>query len=153
MRGSGWIVPGRRRLDQGLDEALRVDRGETQVIGGTGLHLRVEPDAREVGYWIAKDCEGKGMMSEVVGALARVAFEIDRIARVEIHCDPENERSAAVPRRLGYTHEATLRQRVPTTDHRRRDSMIWSLLAEEYPNSPSSSASLEAFDAAGRRLL
>jgi len=44
--------------------------------------------------------------------------------RIEIHCDPENKRSAAVPYRLGYAHEATLK------DHkieggRRRDTMLW----------------------------
>lgn len=144
----------RGQFDLGQDHVYGIfDRDETRVIGGTGLHLRLGPDAREIGYWIVKDCEGRGMVSEAVGALTRVAFEIDRIVRVEIHCDPENVRSAAVPRRLDYTHEGTLRQRVETTGDGRRDSMIWSLLGEEYPNSPSSSASLEAFDAAGRRLL
>lgn len=31
--------------------------------------------------------------------------------RVQIHCDPANERSVSVVRKLGFTHEATLRRR------------------------------------------
>lgn len=144
----------RGQFDLGQDQVYGVfDRDETRVIGGTGLHPRVGPDTREIGYWIAQDCEGKGLVTELVAALTRVAFEIDRVARVEIHCDPENVRSAAVPRRAGYTHEGTLRQRIQTLGGTRRDSMIWSLLADEYPSSPAAAAPLEAFDAAGRRLL
>ena len=37
------------------------------------------------------------------GALTDAAFALDGIERVEIHCDEANLRSAAVPRRLGYT--------------------------------------------------
>jgi hypothetical protein len=31
--------------------------------------------------------------------------------------------------------------------------MIWTLFAEDYPHSPAASAELEAFDAAGRKII
>ena len=58
--------------------------------------------------------DGQGLATEVSAALTRVAFEIDQVDRVEIHCEPQNVRSAAVPRKLGYQHEATLARRLRT---------------------------------------
>jgi RimJ/RimL family protein N-acetyltransferase len=72
---------------------------------------------------------------------------------VEIHCDPNNVRSSAVPRKLGFCHEATLRHRAFTPEGQPRDTMIWTLLVDEYPASPASAATIEAFDVLGRALL
>jgi len=126
---------------------------ETQVWGGTGLHTRIGEFAREIGYWIHKDHINQGLATEVAAALTKVAFEVDGVQRVEIHCDPANLRSAAVPRKLGYTHDGTLRKRLFDTDGALRDSMIWSLFQGEYPATPSAQAEIEAFDALGRRLI
>ena len=43
---------------------------------------------------------------------------------VEIHCDEANVRSAAVPRRLGYTL-AELRDKPPATPAERGREMVW----------------------------
>jgi RimJ/RimL family protein N-acetyltransferase len=129
------------------------DRAESRVLGGTGLHARVGPEAREIGYWIRQDQVGQGLATEATGALTKVAFLVDGLARVEIHCDPDNARSRAVPRKLGFMHEATLRQRTVASSGGRRDSMIWTLLAGDYPASAVAAVELEAFDVVGRRLL
>ncbi|NCB06224.1 MAG: N-acetyltransferase [Clostridia bacterium] len=129
------------------------NREETQVLGGTGLHPRVGAEALEIGYWIHKDYIGRGLASETAAALTRVAFELHQVRRVEIHCNPENVRSAAVPHKLGFTHEGTLRERFPFSDTYWTDTMIWSLFAGQYPLTPCAEAQLAAFDAAGRRLL
>src|SRR5690606_13726610 len=125
---------------------------ETRLLGGTGLHTRIGEGGREIGYWIHSDFINQGLATEVSAALTRVAFEIDKVQRVEIHCDPNNLRSAAVPRKLGYTHDGTLRQRLPNRDGSFRDVMIWSLLLAEYANSPAASSPIQAFDSAGRSL-
>ena len=129
------------------------DRQEQRVLGGTGLHTRVGPAALEIGYWIHKDFINQGLATEASAALTRVAFEIHAIQRVEIHCDPENGPSASVPRKLGFTLEATLRKRVPFGEDKFVDSMIWSLFADDYPTSPAAQADIEAYDAVGRKLL
>lgn len=126
---------------------------ETAVIGGTGLHPRVGEGAREIGYWIHAAHVSQGYATEAAAALTRVAFEVDRLRRVEIHCDPKNERSAAVPRRLGYTHEATLRQRQTGVDGEPRDTMVWSMLREEHAGTPAAALEIEAFDVLGKRAL
>jgi len=56
-----------------------------------------------------------------------------------------------VPRKLGYTHEATLRRRIAGRDSD-RDQMVWTMLADEYPGSPASRVAVAAFDVIGRRI-
>jgi len=129
------------------------NRAEDAVLGGTGLHTRRGADDVEIGYWIHAGHINQGLATEAAAALTRVAFEINGVPHVEIRNDPENVRSAAVPRKLGFVHEATLRQRVPASSGERRDVMIWSLLAGEYPDSPAAGAEIAAYDAAGRRIL
>ncbi|HET9588423.1 MAG TPA: GNAT family protein [Anaerolineales bacterium] len=125
---------------------------ETRLLGGTGLHTRLGKSGLEIGYWMHKDFVNQGMATESTAALVKVAFEILHIHRLEIHCDPGNFASAAIPRKLGFTHEGTLRAKTRFLD-RWSDSMIWGLLEHEYPDSPASKAEIKAFDAFGRQLL
>ncbi|ATB46161.1 GNAT family N-acetyltransferase [Corallococcus macrosporus] len=144
----------RGRFDLGEDFTYAVfDRGGTEVLGGCGLHPRVGEGGREIGYWIASEHIGQGLATEVAAALTRVAFELEGLRRVEIHCDPLNVRSAAVPRKLGFTHEGTLRQRLRSPDGGWRDTMLWTLLAEDHAARPAAASNLEAFDVLGQRLL
>jgi RimJ/RimL family protein N-acetyltransferase len=125
---------------------------ETKLLGGTGLHTRLSESELEIGYWIHKDYINQGLVTESTEALIKVAFEIIHIHRLEIHCDPENFASAAIPRKLGFTHEGTLRAKTRFLDGW-SDSMIWGLLEVEYPDSPSSKAAIKAFDANGQQVL
>jgi RimJ/RimL family protein N-acetyltransferase len=139
-------------FDLGRDYVYGIfDRDERIVIGGSGLHPRGGEGAREIGYWIRADQINQGFATEVSAALTRVAFEVEKLRRIGIHCMVENARSAAVPAKLGYVHEATLRRRI-RTDDTFHDEMVWTMLAEEYPGSPASRADFEAYDAAGRRI-
>lgn len=143
---------GRFDLDQDYVYGI-LDRDEREVLGGTGLHTRAGKAALEIGYWIHVDHINRGFATEASAALTQVAFEVNGVDRVEIHCDPNNVRSAAVPRKLGFVQEAILRRRTRTADGTPRDAMIWTLLRDEYPGTPAAQAELEAFDALGKRLL
>ena len=125
---------------------------ETRLLGGTGLHTRLGENELEIGYWIHKDFINHGLVTESTAALIKVAFEIIHIHRLEIHCDPANYASAAIPRKLGFTHEGTLRAKTRFLE-RWSDSMIWGLLENEYPDSPASKAEIKVFDAVGHPLL
>ena len=126
---------------------------ETQAIGSTGLHTRLGPHAREIGYWIHAGFTHRGYATETAAALTRVAFEVDGVERIEIHCDINNVYSAAVPRKLGYTLEATLHGRVTAAGSEPNDTMVWSLFANGYSHSPAAALALQAFDVIGRRLI
>lgn len=140
-------------FDLNLDFIYGVfDLAEARVLGGTGLHNRVGPDAREIGYWVRADSTGKGIATEFSAALTRVAFEVDKVARVEIHVVVGNGASAAVPRKLSYIHEATLRRPHPGGGAL-YDTMVWTMFAEKYPGSPAASQPVEAYGFGGERLL
>jgi RimJ/RimL family protein N-acetyltransferase len=83
---------------------------EGELLGGTGLH-RIDWTLRrfEIGYWRKTGCEGRGIVTEAVTALARMAFDSLAARRVEIRVDNDNERSWKVAERAGFTLEALLR--------------------------------------------
>jgi RimJ/RimL family protein N-acetyltransferase len=143
----------RARFDLGQDFIYGIfNPQENHLIGGTGLHTRIGTGALEIGYWINKNYINHGYATETSAALTKVAFELHKVERVEIHCAVENVRSAAVPRKLGYTQEAVLRKRSFANGHL-SDQMIWSMFPDEYPNTLSAKLEIAAYDAAERRIL
>jgi RimJ/RimL family protein N-acetyltransferase len=124
---------------------------ESEAVGGTGLHTRIGDQAYEIGYWIRASRAGAGVATEATAALTRVAFELTDVERIEIRCDPANERSRAIPRKLGYTEEATLRRRLNYPEP--RDVVVYSLFREDFGSSPAAGTVVEAYDAAGVRVL
>jgi len=144
----------RGNFDHGLDFEFGIfDPDDSLVLGCARLNPHHGDIVREIGYWIHKDHINQGYATEVSAALTRVAFEIDHVKRVEIHCDPKNVRSAAVPKKLGFVHEATLHNRGVNTAGNLRDSMVWTLFLEDDPSSHGAKTDVQAFDAIGRRIL
>ncbi len=73
------------------------------VAAAVGLHARVGPGGLEVGYWVHAERVGAGVVTRAAAAVTDAAFALPGIEFIEIHCDVANVRSAAVPRRLGFT--------------------------------------------------
>ena len=144
----------RSKFDLGQDFTYGIlNLDETRVLGGCGLHTRIGPAALEIGYWINQEFTNQGLATEASAALVRVAFEIEKVNRVEIHCNPRNLANAAVPRKLGFTYEATLRQRQTFLEGELLDLMIWSLFRQDYSTSPAAASNIAAMDAIGRKII
>ena len=142
----------RGKFDLGQDFTYGIfTPDEEQAVGGTGLHTRIGDDAFEIGYWIRASRAGEGLGTESTAALTRVAFELTDVDRIEIRCEPENERSRAIPRKLGYREEATLRRRLRHPEP--RDVVVYSLFRDDFGSSPVATAVVEAYDAVGTRVL
>jgi RimJ/RimL family protein N-acetyltransferase len=144
----------RGRFDLGEDFVYGIfARDEREVIGGSGLHTRIGPDALEIGYWIRASRIARGYARESTAALTKVAFRVCRVDRVEIHVDPANEASLRIPRALGFTQEATLRRRLPAAEGQpARDAVVFTLFADELDGSPVAVTPIEAYDVLGRSL-
>jgi len=143
----------RGKFDLGTELMYAIlDAEEAEIIGGAALNASDAPDAREMGYWIVSRHAGRGYATEAVRALTRVAFEIERIDRVEIHCDPDNAKSRRIPEKLGFRHDGTLRRRAHSAEGRPCARMVWSMFADEYAESPLATARVETFDGLGRRI-
>ncbi|MCL2774369.1 MAG: GNAT family N-acetyltransferase [Oscillospiraceae bacterium] len=78
-------------------------------IGNMGLHeINRSNNSSEIGYWLAQDYQGMGIMTDCVRALTDFGFDELDLNRVFICCASDNKKSRAVPERLGFVHEAVL---------------------------------------------
>ncbi|MBH0155215.1 GNAT family N-acetyltransferase [Fictibacillus sp. 5RED26] len=80
------------------------------LVASSGLH-RINWDIPkfEIGYWIDTRYAGKGYMTEAVQGITEFAANELKARRIEIRCDTQNDKSAAIPERLGFTLEGILR--------------------------------------------
>jgi RimJ/RimL family protein N-acetyltransferase len=126
--------------------------GESELLGGTGLHPRVGPGGLEIGYWVRASATRQGIVTESTAALTRVGLEICEADRIEIRIEPRNRASAGVPRKLGFVEEATLRRRLPGREGGPlRDVTIFTMFREDLD--PTVAPDIRAFDAHGDRVL
>jgi ribosomal-protein-serine acetyltransferase len=70
-------------------------------------------------------------VTQAVVVLIAAAYRHLHLDRIEIRCEPENTPSSAIPQRLGFTYEGTMRHQVHARG-RARDHAIYSLLRKEY---------------------
>ena len=99
------------------------------IVGVVGFHpIDWTNRNTTIGYWLAEDHQGKGLMTTIVRALVDHAFEEWNLHRIEIHCAPGNHRSRAIPERLGFREEATLRE-TELVEGRWLDSVVYGLVA------------------------
>jgi N-acetyltransferase len=129
------------RLDAGrfvwTVRLLRSYRGlEAGAIVGTSSYLEVSvPDARlEIGatayspaVWATK------VNPDAKFLLLRCAFDTLKAGRVQLKTDARNVRSQRAIARLGARHEATLRRFQRRVDGTVRDTVLFSIVAEDWP--------------------
>ncbi len=118
----------RRHAETGEVVAGIWHRGK--LAGTIGLHIRGEARAM-IGYWLGAEFEGKGIMTLACRAMLAHAFRDLGVERVEIFAEPRNARSRAVPQRLGFKREGTLRH-VARLNDRFIDHVAYSLLRGEW---------------------
>jgi ribosomal-protein-serine acetyltransferase len=81
------------------------------LAGIVGMHRIDWMNRRvELGYWLAREFEGRGIMTDACRAVTTHCVEELELHRVEIRCAAGNTKSAAIPKRLGFQLEATLRE-------------------------------------------
>jgi ribosomal-protein-serine acetyltransferase len=91
---------------------------EETLCGAIGLHRFVERHrSSSIGYWVDGGHEGRGIVTRACRAIVSEGFSERGLHRIEIRCATGNERSAAVPKRLGFVHEGVLRDAEWLHDH------------------------------------
>jgi len=87
----------------------------------------------EIGYWISKQDEGKGIVTDCCRTIIEKAFAKMNINRVQIKCGIGNERSSNVPKRLGFKFEGIERS---GEKHRNGfiDLEVYGLLKSDWKN-------------------
>ncbi len=103
-----------------------------KLVGLIGFHQVDWMNKRtSIGYWIAEECQGKGLVTRACQAMMEYVFKELQLNRVEIYCATDNLRSQKIPERLGFKKEGVFRQAAWLYDHF-EDLVVYSMLAEEW---------------------
>ncbi len=146
----GWFEDFQRRA-LGGDYSMSLRTHDGRIVGGGGVHPSVGAMGREVGYWVTQDVCGHGFAGEAVAAFCHLAFVGQQgVDRVELRIDPDNAPSVRVAQKAGFELEGRLRRRIPFPGQPPRDALLYTLFAEDWPQSPLAAVEVKAFDAAGR---
>lgn len=106
-------------------------RGD-QFAGTIGTHQIDWLNRRaEIGYWIGREFEGIGVVTEAVRLVTTHLFRDLDLHRVEIRCAASNTRSASIPKRLGFTFEATLRE-AHLVNGVHHDLLVFAMLKQDW---------------------
>jgi ribosomal-protein-serine acetyltransferase len=103
-----------------------------RIAGMVGMH-HVDWANRKtsIGYWLAVDHQGRGVMTAAVRAYVDHAFGAWKLNRVEIEASVDNARSRAIPERLGFREEGVLRE-IERVGERMLDHVLYSMLAADW---------------------
>ncbi len=112
-----------------------VDAARGEAVGGTVLFDYSDANKRvEIGYtWLARSAWRTAINTEAKFLLLRHAFETLGLNRVQLKTDARNERSQAAIARLGAVREGVWRAHMVLPDGWVRDSVVFSILAAEWP--------------------
>ena len=107
-----------------------------EVIGSTRFANAVPSHRRvEIGWtWLGRQWQRTGANTEAKYLMLCHAFEVWGCLRVELKTSALNERSRTAILRLGATEEGVLRCHMINDDGSRRDSVYYSIIADEWPD-------------------
>lgn len=128
----GFGSESRRKFTAGTDLPLTiVEHG--RVLGKIGLHHMNSPSgSAELGYWLAQEAQGRGVMTKAARRVIDYAFLERGVRRVFLWADALNDSSCRVAQRLGMRREAELKQDFKTHQGDYRDSVLYAVLATEW---------------------
>jgi ribosomal-protein-serine acetyltransferase len=100
--------------------------------GSVGFHnLDTVNRSAHVGYWIAEEFEGRGIITRCCRVIIDHLFGAMNLNRVQINCNVDNAKSRAVPERLGFKLEGIHRQ-VEFLHDRFGDWAVYAMLRDEW---------------------
>ncbi|MBW0162008.1 MAG: GNAT family N-acetyltransferase [Sediminibacterium sp.] len=111
------------------------DKLQNKYVGSTRFYdIQLENKSTQFGYtWYSEKTWGTGLNEHCKFLLLSHAFETIGFERVEFRADNRNKRSIAAMQKIGCTVEGILRNHLATSDGTRRDSIVLSMLKNEWP--------------------
>lgn len=112
-----------------------IDKRTGKIAGSSSMGNISLYDLRlEIGWsWLGKEYRGSGINRHAKFAMMHYAFEVLHFERVEFKTDVKNERAKKGLRNVGGVEEGVLRSHMKMWNDRRRDSIFFSVLKEEWP--------------------
>ena len=112
------------------------DKQLNEYAGSTRFYdIQPANQTLQLGYtWYGEKFRGTGLNKHCKFLLLQFAFESLLAERVEFRADARNERSIAAMKSIGCKPEGILRGNMPLQDGGRRDSIVLSILKDEWEN-------------------
>jgi RimJ/RimL family protein N-acetyltransferase len=112
------------------------DKQTQQYAGSTRFYdIQIPHQSLEIGYtWYGRDFQRTGLNRHCKLLLLSFAFENLAAERVALRADNDNKRSIAAMKAIGCVEEGVLRSHLLLPNGKRRDSIILSILREEWFN-------------------
>ncbi|MCR8556005.1 GNAT family N-acetyltransferase [Mucilaginibacter sp. BJC16-A38] len=132
-----YITNALKMRTAGKEYAFIVFDKQTQSYAGSTRFYDILPtwQTLQLGYtWYGEKFRGTGLNKHCKFLLLQLAFEKLNAVRVEFRADARNERSIAAMKSIGCTPEGILRNNMPLQEGGRRDSIILSILKDEWVN-------------------
>lgn len=104
---------------------------QNALVGILDYRLNRRSRSVELGYWLDRAMQGKGLVTQACRTMVRHAFEEHAVHKVVISCATDNARSRAVAERLGFLQKGILRQADWLHD-RYVDGVFYGLLVDEW---------------------
>lgn len=105
---------------------------DEKIVGRIGLHhLDLQNKNASIGYWLIKNAEGNGIMINSCKKLITYGFQKLGLRRIEIKAAVENRKSQAIPEKLHFIKEGTMRQ-AELINGQFIDLFLYSILNEEW---------------------
>jgi len=119
----------------GKEYAFIVFDKRTNKYAGSTRFYDIQPEFKtlQLGYtWYGKHFQGTGLNRHCKFLLLSFAFEQVGMERVEFRADNNNEKSIAAMKSIGCKVDGVLRSNMPKRDGGRRDSIVLSILKDEW---------------------
>lgn len=105
-----------------------------QIVGCIGFHsIDWGNKKTSIGYWLGEEYQGLGIMTKACKEFIDYAFNELKLNRIEIRAGLNNYKSRAIPERIGFTNEGTIRQAEWLYDHY-IDHVIYGMLSDDWKN-------------------
>jgi N-acetyltransferase len=113
------------------------DKRKNKYAGSTRFYdIQLFHKSLQLGYtWYGKEFQGTGLNKHCKFLLLQFAFEELGMERVEFRADNSNQRSIAAMKSIGCIIEGVLRSNTLKHDGFRRNSIVLSILKEEWERS------------------
>jgi ribosomal-protein-serine acetyltransferase len=126
-----YIRGSNARLAQGEGIDLSIWH-EGHLVGGIGVYpLDVQHKKTSLAYWLIEQSQGQGIMTATLTTTIDFLFTEKNLHRIEVSCAIGNTKSAALPKKLGFTYEGTTRES-EWLYTRFVDMELYSMLAHEW---------------------
>jgi ribosomal-protein-alanine N-acetyltransferase len=131
--GLAWLARVRKLEAAGTAvQLVMVDKASARVIGACVLFKYDEGSSRaELGFAMAREFWGKGLMLEALTVLIAHAFTVRGVRRLEAEANSLNTASCRLLDRLGFVSEGLMRQRYRVKGAI-YDTRVFGLLGDEW---------------------